>query len=63
MMLVVADTSPVRYLVLAGTVGVLEKMAAAGLIELRVILEQLRQTNFRGDERLFIDALARFENK
>ncbi|MGB8369100.1 MAG: DUF3368 domain-containing protein [Limisphaerales bacterium] len=50
-------------LCVAGTVGVLEKMAAAGLMDLRVILERLRQTNFRGDERLFIDALARFENK
>jgi len=57
------EVATAKGLRVAGTVGVLERMAAAGLIELRVILERLRQTNFRGDEQLFKDALARLENK
>ncbi len=42
-----------------GTVGVLEEAAKRGLIELSSTLERLRSTNFRYEEGLFREALAR----
>jgi predicted nucleic acid-binding protein len=60
MMLVVADTSPVRYLVLVGAIDCLPKLYDAVVIPPAVRAEL---AHFRGDEQLFIDALARLENK
>jgi predicted nucleic acid-binding protein len=56
----VADAKGLRV---AGTLGVLEQAAVAGLLDLRATFERLHLTNFRGDERLFAEALARMEKR
>jgi uncharacterized protein DUF3368 len=51
-MIVVADTTPINYLILIedlpviGTVGVLREAAEMGLLDLRSAFERLRQTSF-----------------
>jgi predicted nucleic acid-binding protein len=48
-----------RGLAVYGTVGVLARAAAQGLVDLQAMFTQLLTTNFRIDERILRDALAR----
>ena len=59
-MIVVADTSPLLYLLpIVGTLAVLAKAAEAELIDLPNAVARLRQTNFRASEELFEWLLSR----
>lgn len=55
-MIVVADSSPLHYLLLdlriTGTLGVLRSAAEKGLIDVAAVLERLRATNFYVDDDL-----------
>ena len=57
------ETAAAKGLTVAGTLGVLEKAAIAGLLDLRLTLELLRKTNFRADEKLFVDTMARVKEQ
>jgi len=56
-----AEAAVANGLHVAGTIGILEQAALAGLLDLKRTLDRLRQTNFRGDENLFAEAIARHE--
>lgn len=46
-------------LLVAGTIGVLEKASERNLVDLLSVFGKLRQTNFRWEERIFREALQR----
>jgi predicted nucleic acid-binding protein len=50
-----------RSLAVLGTLRVLADAAEHGLLNLRVTLDRLRQTNFRADEQLMQRLLAKLE--
>ena len=51
-MIVIADTTPLNYLVLTGTLGVLRLAARLNLIDLPSDLARLQQTTFYVDPEL-----------
>jgi predicted nucleic acid-binding protein len=48
-----------RGLTVTGTIGVLERAAARGLLDLPAMLARLRATSFHASAHLYRDALAR----
>lgn len=76
-MIVVADTSPLNYLVLLGHIGllpdlfrsvivpiaVLEEAANRRLIDLRTTLDRLRETSFHVDNAVFAGMLRRVQSR
>ena len=68
-MIVAADTTPINYLILTdlthilftGTIGLLDRAGARGLIDVREAIVRLRETSFRVSPRLLNTLLDRYK--
>lgn len=58
-MTVVTNTSPLNYLLLIGTLGVLDRAAARKLVDFPDAWRRLQATNFRATPRLAAELLHR----